>query len=101
VIQVVGADGRPENFYMDRGHVVSKARPWLVARLDRFPTTDPEHDITVGEPWHSPFGTTGSVHAIALPYNHGVTPDMVTDAPQGSVSPTRVGRRIIDQALKQ
>lgn len=101
LIQVVGTDGRPQDFFMDRNIAVPAAQPWLLARLDKFPITDPSHNITVGQPWQSPFGVTGKVHAVVLPWNHGYRQDQVKEVPAGKVSRTEIGRRILDQLIER
>jgi hypothetical protein len=101
LVQVMGHDGRPQNFYMDMNHAVSKDQPWLVANLDKFLVTDPSHDIVVGQPWQSPFGTTGAIYAVVMPYNHGVNLDSCAEAGAGAISHTGIGRQLIDGALEQ
>ncbi len=57
----------------------------------------PLFDVTIGEPWVSPLGTTNDrVEAIIIPWTSGYDPHSVQ---MGVRPPTAGGRRILDQVL--
>jgi len=59
---------------------------------------DPQYDITVNRPWHTPMGpTNGVVEAVAVPYTRGHLDGSGT---RGAHPPTIVGHQRIEKMLE-
>ena len=97
-VQTLAENGERKAYYFDALNMVDGSKPWLLARLDRFPIEDPSHDIVIGEPWASPLGDTEQVVGLARPYTHGYMQDQVVEH-DGTLSPTTRGRQLIDAAV--